>query len=77
MIDYPTLMMCSRLLPLWGYIDHKVLGEALSNIHATHHPNQPSEEVRWTVTTAGMFISDCGVSVGVSRVMRELGAARN
>jgi len=72
MIDYATLVMCSRLEPTWGHVPFTIVEQELEAVHSKQH-NIP-HDIYWNLGFGHVWEANCGAKVTAAGLMRRLGA---
>jgi len=76
MIDYATLVMCSKLAPTWGFVNRRETEEGLLRAHASQH--NVDHQTEWNLGMGGVWEEvRCGAKITLFALMRRTGANRN
>lgn len=75
MIDYATLVMCSKLEPTWGHVPFTIVEQELAAVHSLQH-NIP-HDIQWNLGFGHVWEANCGARITAMTLMRRLGANRN
>jgi len=75
MIDYPTLIMCSKLEPTWGFVPFPMVERELEEVHYKQH--SIGHDIQWNLGFGSVWEANCGARITAVSLMRRLGANRN